>query len=55
MNKFQHSAHPVLLIGERRVAHYFHTARITCGCMWKSVNINSKKSTVKSRVALHST
>ena len=37
------------------LAHYFHTTKSTCGCMWKSVNINSKKSTVKSRVALHST
>ena len=42
MNKFQHSAHPVLLIGERCVAHYFHTARIICGCMWKSLNMTAK-------------
>ena len=25
------------------LAHYFHTTKSTCGCMWKSVNINSKK------------
>ena len=37
------------------LVHYFHTTKSTCGCMWKSVNINSKKSTVKSRVVLHST
>ena len=37
------------------LVHYFHTARITRGCMWKSLNIDSKKSTVKSHVTLHST
>ena len=24
------------------LAHYFHTARITCGCMWKSLNMTAK-------------
>ena len=25
------------------LAHYFHTKRSTCGCMWKNVNMNSQK------------
>ena len=37
------------------LAHYFHTARITCEYMWKTLDINSKTSTVKSRVTLYST
>ena len=24
------------------LAHYFHTARITCGCVWKSLNMTAK-------------
>ena len=37
------------------LAHYFHTARRTCGYMWKSLNMNIQKSTAKPRVALYST
>ena len=37
------------------LAHLFHTTRIACGCMWKNLDIYSRKSTIKPHVTLHST
>ena len=34
---------PIYIPHEMHIlAHYFHTARITCGCMWKSLNMTAK-------------